>query len=390
MARAFLLPVFLLTVLPLLGQAEPPKTKNMPVQIRGKHYNVSSTATKEQAQELLDFMEIVNRTYKVLLKPREPGRIAAKKYQLVLYRNESEYVASGAPGGSAAFYDGRRLVGWYHPKLMKPFFAHEGMHQFVDLTSKSYSVIPMWFQEGLADCFGNSEVRGGRLYMCLQGGAIARMRLRVVQRALKEGKAHPLSKLLTLSRKGFKDNPQLGYSQSWSFCHFLMCYPAHGPGAQQIPNGKYRKNLGQYYDTIRAGGGGHDRAWKAAFSKVSMDELEKQWKEYILSYETPKVLGVEGRGLTAKECKARGLPTAKGAVLVEKVRRGSAAEKGGIKTGDVVLRVDARNLPRRESFSALENSVAAWPAGKELEIVVLRGDPAEEVALTLTWPKAAK
>jgi len=138
-----------------LLQARIPPT--FPETLASKHYELKTSATREQAQELLDYMELVHQTYTALLKPDNPQDLDKKRFTIVLFKDMDEYVKAGAPAGSGAYYDPktRELVGWYDVTFMKPFFAHEGMHQFTDATSKNFFNFNMWFTEGIADCIGN-------------------------------------------------------------------------------------------------------------------------------------------------------------------------------------------------------------------------------------------
>jgi hypothetical protein len=191
-----------------------------------------------------------------MLKPDDPASAEKARSTILLYKNRPEFLASGAPKYAGAYYNltSKNLVGYYDLVTMKPYFAHEGMHQFTDLTSKNYRDFPMWFSEGIADCIGNNEVRNKKLYLCLKGGTIARGRLPIIQDALKNGKAYKLETLLTLKPKPFMDNAALSYAQSWSFCHFLLTYPEMEDRNQQVPSGKFRKNVAIYYERIRSAG----------------------------------------------------------------------------------------------------------------------------------------
>jgi hypothetical protein len=240
----------LLALAALLPQGRPA----LPESLSSKHYDLKTSCSREQGQELLDFMELVHKTYLELLKPENKEEVEKRRFTLVLYKDAAEYARAGAPPGSGAFYNGRELVGWYDLVFMKPFFAHEGMHQFTDATSANFRDFPMWFTEGIADCIGNGEVRNGKLYMCVKSGTISRMRLQLVQAAVKQGAAYPLGRLLTLPRLEFMQNAELCYAQSWSFCHFLITYPKEEDRAVQIPNGRFRKNLAAYYERMRQGG----------------------------------------------------------------------------------------------------------------------------------------
>lgn len=368
---------------------KPPEPADMPVQLKSRHYDLSAMTNEEQAKELLDFMEIVHATYLNLLKPDDPDTVDSKRFTLVLYRTKEEYDASGAPKGSAAYYNGKRLVGYYDEFAMWGFFAHEGMHQFTDITSRAFRNFPMWFSEGIADCIGNSNVRNGKLYMCLKGGPLARRRLHIIQAALKAGKAYPLKTLLTLPRDKFMGDAKLCYAQAWSFCHFLMCFPDYGNPHAQIPNGRFRKNLAIYYELIRGGNYQHQRAWDEAFKGYTVDEIETAWKDYVLEYEGPKLHNFQGRALTEDECAALDLGPKQGGVLIEKFDEGvsSAFEAAGCKAGDRILEVQGDPLPRKAPFKELLDFLGDWPANRKLKVRLARGDQGMRTDVTVIWKK---
>ncbi|HLG42169.1 MAG TPA: DUF1570 domain-containing protein, partial [Planctomycetota bacterium] len=368
---------------------KPPEPADMPVQLKSEHYDLSSLTDEAKAKELLDFMEIVHATYLNLLKPDDPETVDSKRFTVVLYRNKDEYDASGAPKGSAAYYNGKRLVGYYDEFAMWGFFAHEGMHQFTDITSRAFRNFPMWFSEGIADCIGNSIVKNGRLYMCLKGGPLARRRLHRIQAALRDGKAYSLKTLLTLPRDKFMGDAKLCYAQSWSFCHFLMCFPEHGNPHAQIPNGRFRQCLAVYYELIRGGNTQHQRAWDDAFKGYTVEELEEAWKKYILDYDGPKLHGFEGRTLTAEECAALGLGEKEGGVLIEKfdTEFKSAFEEDGFKVGDKILKVKGDPLPRKAAYKELLDFLGDWPLKRKLKIDFARGEKNERQEISIAWKK---
>lgn len=228
--------------------------QDLPVKLTGKHYDLRSSAPKEQAQELLDFMEQVHAAYSEIFPAA-----ASKRKTLVLYKDRDEYLKrSGGGGASAACYNGKQLQGYWDPELMNPCFAHEAVHQFVHLSSKMMSSIPEWFHEGLADALADYEIRDGKFVFATGKGTIARMRIAALGRTI------PLKDLLTMGEKRFQEGSPFTYAQAWSLCHFLLA--------------KYRKNLFAYYDLLRAGGTTHEKAWAKAFPG-KLDELEREWRE---------------------------------------------------------------------------------------------------------------
>lgn len=355
-----------------------------PESLSSKHYDLRMSTPPEQGQELLDYMELVHQTYMALLKPENPREVDAKRFTIVLHKDMEEYVRAGAPPGSGAYYDTTRkiLVGWYDATFMKPFFAHEGMHQFTDATSKNFQNFPMWFTEGIADCIGNCEVRNKKLYMCVKSGVISRMRLQTAQGALRQGGV-PLQNLLRLPREVFMRNGELCYALSWSFCHFLITYPKEEDRSVQIPDGKYRKHLAGYYERMRQGGVAHEAAWAEAFKGIPMEQLEAQWRKYVLDLDGGRYLGIRGRELTDEEALPLTLGAGYSGVLIEEAVPEGVAAKGGIRAGDVLLRFDGKRFPRHDAMNRMRVWMQDVPQGRAVKVQVLRDG--KEVECSCRW-----
>jgi hypothetical protein len=273
----------LLLICALLVPQSNLRNKRWPIETRSYHYTIKSSATKEQVCNFARHMDLVFRTYMALFKPRDPGALTRKTFTVYLFADRREFLQAGSPPGTTAYYSPSQkcLVG-YCTKGYMAYMAHEGMHQFVDMTTKRFEAIPMWFHEGMADCIGNHVVRDKRLYMCVADGFLAQGRLWTIRAALKAGKAYSLDELTHLSRSEFMGDAGLCYAQSWSFCHFLMSYPKADEPQKQIPNGKYRKRLAIYYELMQGGLMKHDEAFARAFAGLDLNELEKEWKKYVL------------------------------------------------------------------------------------------------------------
>jgi hypothetical protein len=364
----------------------------LPEALASKHYEMKTSASKEEGQELLDFMELVHQTYTALLKPDNPQDLDKKRFTILLYKDMEEYVKAGAPPGSGAYYDHntKQLVGWYDTTFMKPFFAHEGMHQFTDATSKNFFNFNMWFTEGIADCIGNCEVRGKKLYMCVKSGMIARMRLQTVQAAIRGGGAPKLERLLTLPKNIFMNNAELCYAMSWSFCHFLITFPKDEDRGNQIPDGKYRKHLAGYYELVRAGGVTHEKAWGEAFKGIPIEEIEEQWKKYVLSLDAGKYMGIRAHELGAEELSKQDGPIDAGytGILIDEAVAEGAAARGGIQNGDVVVKFDGKRFPRHDAMNRLRVWMQDVPYGRQVKVVVLRAG--KEVECSCKWDTPKK
>jgi hypothetical protein len=370
--------------LALALQAKP----SLPESLQSRHYDMKTSCTKEQGQELLDFMELVHKTYSDLLKPENPDDVAKRRFTILLYKDQEEYVRSGAPPGSGAFYNGKELVGWYDEVFMRPFFAHEGMHQFTDATSRNFQSIPMWFTEGIADCIGNCEVRNGKLYMCVKSGMISRMRLQLVQGAVESGRTIPLRTLLTLPKMAFMNAADICYAESWSFCHFLITYPKEEDRSVQIPDGRYRKNLSKYYELLRGGGSSPADAWAEAFKGLPLESLEAQWKKYLMELDSGKRIGIIGKEVSEEEAAKLKLDAGATGIRIDEVAEGSVAAKAGLKAGDVLARFDGKRFRPHNALNLLRIWMQDIPYGRAIKVVALRDG--QEVECPCKWESPRK
>jgi len=87
-------------------------------------------------------------------------------------------------------------------------------------------------------------------------------------------------------------------------------------------------------------------------------------------------LGVSGRDLNADIAKAMNVKTNKGG-FVQEVVPDSAADKAGLKSGDVITHFNGKRI---ESFMELQAKIATIGVGKEVKLGILRDD--KEMTLT--------
>jgi serine protease Do len=91
------------------------------------------------------------------------------------------------------------------------------------------------------------------------------------------------------------------------------------------------------------------------------------------------MLGVNIQNVTEETAKALDLNNVTG-VIVSNVRPGSAAEKAGIKRGDIITAINGERI---EDSNVLRNKVAGTPPGTEIRLSILRDGSAQEMTATL-------
>ena len=90
-------------------------------------------------------------------------------------------------------------------------------------------------------------------------------------------------------------------------------------------------------------------------------------------------LGVQMQNLTGDLAESLELKDASG-VIVNNVSPNSAAEKGGIKRGDVITAVNGEKIV---DGNTLRNKIAGTTPGTEVKLSVIRGGSTQEISVTL-------
>jgi hypothetical protein len=264
------------------------------------HYRISvqkgalNKKTKQNEKQILEElkwkMELLFEKYSLAF--RFQG-LLSQKAVLKLHKNKISYIGGGGPPSSAAYYSpsSKELVGYEDSEETGMYFhtlCHEGCHQFFDLAFPGFyesDSIPMWFSEGLADCFGASEIRGKDLFVFTLGGT-ASWRVEAIKQFTQQGQVPSLKDLLGMGQAPFMAGAQIHYPQSWSFVHFLWNYPTLDGG-----KGQYSEIVIKLIDGFKVGKP-RDVVYKDAFQlkgkPIAIEDLEKEWKAYVKTLKVRK------------------------------------------------------------------------------------------------------
>ncbi|MDU0352818.1 DegQ family serine endoprotease [Paraglaciecola aquimarina] len=91
------------------------------------------------------------------------------------------------------------------------------------------------------------------------------------------------------------------------------------------------------------------------------------------------LLGITGQDIDSGLAEAMNLDVTKGA-FVSEVQPDSAAEKGGIQAGDIIIEINGKTII---SFQELRAKIASKGAGSELELTILRKGKRKQIDVTL-------
>jgi hypothetical protein len=204
---------------------------------------------------------------------------------------------------------------------------------------------PTWIREGLAGLFQRSVMREGRLEM-LPGRDLTSL-----QEAARNHKVHTFVALLAMDQQAFLASAELCYAES----HYIMFY------LNQI--GK----LKDFYENYKAGYAA-DPSGGAALAKTldrPLDEIESDWREWVLRQEAPWTPSHPRKALLGAKMEA-----VQEGVRITGFVRGSAAESAGqLKFGDVVLSVAGQVTRTPPDLTA---AVQTCQPGQTIDIEVIR------------------
>jgi hypothetical protein len=201
-----------------------------------------------------------------------------RRPKLYYYKDEFAYANMGGSRSALAHYMplSKTLVAYENPdgKIVTTFhvLAHEGCHQFFDLAFPGFYESddnPAWFSEGLAECFGSCEIRGGQFMIFTSTGSAAENQP-AIREIIRQGKHTPFEELFSMSHQQFMVNAHIHYPQSWSICDFLW-------------NAGYEEVIKRLIDGFKRGKP-RDEVYAEAFvkdgRKLDLKSLEAQWLEY--------------------------------------------------------------------------------------------------------------
>ena len=272
------------------------------------HYQVQSQAGLDKAKRLGAHMEAMLSVYRQLF----PTDRSLKQFAIKLFKDKTEFIAYGGKPGAGAYYSAtaREMVCYDSGKWMdepakaaetapsaadKPpsrlermtalygldilgAAAHEGWHQYFHRYITSWVEIPSWINEGMGDYFycAVPKEAASRKEPAAELGLLNPMRLPIVRAAVKSEQHVPIADLLGYSQQQYYAKASLCYAEGWALCQFLL----------HSDNPRYRAVIPTFVRLVK-NDTNMKKVTERAFAGLDLDELEADWKVWVLEAKLP-------------------------------------------------------------------------------------------------------
>ncbi len=241
--------------------------------VKTSHYFLSTDHSMDYAKRMVKELEGIYKAYDKQFRAakRKNTRL---RFRVIMFKNRTLYskYTAGVTGShfaatrTAGFYSPilKQLVLWDNRNVVETLY-HEGFHQFLDFFLENP---PRWFNEGLAEVFETAKKQPDGTFKFFE---INQQDLRLVKTYIQRNQAYTIEKLLNLPVADFYKNARKTYPLSWSLCYFLI----HGE------RGAFRSLMTRFFQSLLKGESPKE-AYKKAFGKMDMAELDQRWKKYML------------------------------------------------------------------------------------------------------------
>ncbi|MHC4661843.1 MAG: tetratricopeptide repeat protein [Planctomycetota bacterium] len=282
--------------------------------IKMAHYEVHCNSSRKIAERYAKIMEALYRKFCQVFAALKPEAAQSKVF---ITRNQKEFMEIfNKPKQVGGFYmpSSRNLYG-YHGTFgvtgtTLTVLAHEGCHQFQHLfvrgNAQQFSRMPIWVLEGMAVIFEAAEIsRSGSVK--LEGPHPDR--IKKLQQMIRDDKHITLRQMMEAPRGQFRGEH---YNTAGAFTWWLL--KASKKKKYRV---LYEKYLIQCVENCRSGGG-RGRGGRGGqqgggggnltftdlslkYVRKTVNELEKEWKKYVLSIKLPKLGKMSGNTFKSKE-----------------------------------------------------------------------------------------
>ncbi|KAF0246409.1 MAG: hypothetical protein FD180_767 [Planctomycetota bacterium] len=272
------------------------------------HYQVLSDAGGAETQAIAERLEGVLALYMEILPPTR----ALPRFPVRMLETYAAYLEFGGKEGTSGWYDqtsGDLVLtlfvgygepvegvvsrtpsgeGWVRLELDGPAEQevissayHEGWHQYFHWYLDREEDPPTWFDEGMADYFGQARPVPSKDAaptapdapgVDMKWGFSRRHPawLASVQAAVETEKSVPLKEFVHWTREQYYEEPSLTYPEGWALVHFLL--NADDKRVREVPAVLVRA----LKEGAEAG-----KAVDEAFAGMDWEKLDEEWKRHV-------------------------------------------------------------------------------------------------------------
>ncbi len=204
----------------------------------------------------------------------EPESLPEGRSQVLIFKTQEAYqtYAELTTNDRA-----EHTLGYFHPQYQQLLLFedlereqtlrvmyHEAFHQYSHHVAPA---MPIWLDEGMAEYFGASEVKKGKV---VRTGLVQKERLAVMRSMLDLGwPPVPFERIMLMSQAEFyAEGASFHYSQAWSMVHYFFSKP------------DLKKLLLGYLGALREGRSNED-AYGETFGRIDLTRIEKDWLTYV-------------------------------------------------------------------------------------------------------------
>ncbi len=312
------------------------------IEVRSPNFRVITDTSEKRGREVAGALERIRLVFRKALvnlaqDPRLPIMAFAVRNEEGLRELLPEYWEREGPKPAGVFLAGPDeyyivLRVDARPEFRYQLVYHEYLHLLLELNVPR---VPVWLNEGLAEFWDQTVVRGSQVKMGTRNPRHIDL--------LRRQSMMPLRELLSMKQNPYASHPDragLFYAQVWALTHLLML------GAQ----GESAKSLGQYLGMVEEGSDPLE-AFVALFG--DLDAMDKKLEHYVretrlpaLQMEAPEKVDDDSFDVTVlSECHRR-----RTARQLSRIRKPSRRRSPPPRTG---ARTRPRQLPRSREHGLL-------------------------------------
>jgi tetratricopeptide (TPR) repeat protein len=206
----------------LLLSAVPATAADKWTRVQSKNFTLAGNASENQIREVAEQLEVFRTAFSRFFNLKEGSSVGTT---VIVFKSDSAFKPY------KPLYQGKpaNVEGYFQPGSDMNFIAlaadmqtprviyHELVHRIM---SDNMGSLPLWFQEGFAECFSSIEIMGKDKKVRLGRALAEHVEL------LNERRFMPLEKLFAVAHGSPEYNEAekqgLFYAESWAFVHYMM------------------------------------------------------------------------------------------------------------------------------------------------------------------------